>query len=299
MSTVNNLFLLNENTGNPARLTRGIHECNDHDYNSTNLCPRLIESKKGMQNTMNLLNNWAFWAVVVATISVLLSQMPPIHQILKGAKLDLEIHNRISITHKIGNPNLQIYLLLSNVGGKRVKVIGINAVISRNESHKIVLPAQNFYPKKIDQDAVIFTRFNLDPKEEWEHTTIFLKYFDRDEEKAYLKMENDLRADYKIHKEKSKISDDNLEMYEHPKKLVAPVFEFYEQKYFWKAGEYTMSINVITDNPSTNITKIYRFTVFESHEEMLNSVKDYYKYGGGLYWNPNINTSVSIEVTEN
>ena len=211
---------------------------------------------------MNFLNNWSFWAVVVASISVLLSQIPPIHEILKGAKLDLGIYHRITITHKIGNPNLQVYLLLSNLGGQKVKVVGINAIISRSESDEINLPAQNYYQKKNDQDTVIFTRFNLDPNEEWGHITNFLKFFDREDEKAYLKMENDLRADYRIYKENSKTSGDNTEVYEHPKKLVEPVFQFYDKNYFWKAGEYSMSINIITDNQSANITKNFRFTIF-------------------------------------
>jgi hypothetical protein len=211
---------------------------------------------------MNFLNNWSSWAVVVASISVLLSQIPPIHEILKGAKLDLGIYHRITITHKIGNPNLQVYLLLSNLGGQKVKVVGINAIISRSESDEINLPAQNYYQKKNDQDTVIFTRFNLDPNEEWGHITNFLKFFDREDEKAYLKMENDLRADYRIYKENSKTSGDNTEVYEHPKKLVEPVFQFYDKNYFWKAGEYSMSINIITDNQSANITKNFRFTIF-------------------------------------
>jgi hypothetical protein len=247
---------------------------------------------------MNFLNNWSFWAVVVALISVLLSQIPPIHEILKGAKLDLDIYHRITITHKIGNPNLQVYLLLSNVGGQTVKVVGINAIISRSESDEINLPAQNYYQKKNDQDTVIFTRFNLDPSEEWGHITNFLKFFDREDEKAYLKMENDLRADYRIYKENSKTSGDNTEIYEHPKKLVKPVFQFYDKNYFWKAGEYLMSINIITDKQSANITKNFRFTIFESHEETLNSIKDYYKYGGSLYWNPDVNNTIHIDVFE-
>lgn len=255
-----------------------------------------------MQNTMNFLNNWSFWAVVVASISVLLSQIPPIHEIFKGAKLDLDIYSRVSITHKVGNPNLQIYLLLSNVGGRRVKETNINVVISTSEDHEIELPAQNFYKNQNDEVTLIFTKFNLEPKEEWSHSVNFYRLYDRDDEKQYLKMENDLSTDYKLYKEKSKDNNESNETYEHPINLVQPVFEFFERKHFWKVGEYKMSIRVSTDFESANITKNYRFTIFESHEETLNLIKDYYKYGGGLYWTPNIKTAVfldTIEVAEN
>lgn len=247
---------------------------------------------------MTFLNNWSFWAVVVASISVLLSQIPPIHEILKGAKLDLDIYNKVSITHKIGNPNLQIYLLLTNVGGRRVKVTGINAVISSSEDREINLPAQNFYKNQNDKDTLIFTKLNLEPKEEWAHSINFLRFFDRNDEKQYLKMENDLYTDFKLYKEKTKDANENNETYEHPINLVEPVFEFFEKKHFWKAGEYKMSIHISTDFESANITKNYRFTIFESHEETLNSIKDYYKYGGGLYWPPNIKTAVFLDAIE-
>ena len=56
--------------------------------------------------------------------------------------------------------------------------------------------------------------------------------------------------------------------------------------------------DIITDKQSANITKNFRFTIFESHEETLNSIKDYYKYGGSLYWNPDVNNTIHIDVFE-
>ena len=34
--------------------------------------------------------NWSFWAVVVAVIAVILSQIPPIKELIKKVTLDLE-----------------------------------------------------------------------------------------------------------------------------------------------------------------------------------------------------------------
>ena len=36
--------------------------------------------------------DWSFWAVIVAIAAVVLSQIPPIHVLLKKAKLDLELY---------------------------------------------------------------------------------------------------------------------------------------------------------------------------------------------------------------
>ena len=77
--------------------------------------------------------NWSFWAVLVAAIAAILSQIPPIKELVKKAKLDLEVYSKISITHKIGNPNLQLHLILSNIGGRNVRVKDITVSISRDE----------------------------------------------------------------------------------------------------------------------------------------------------------------------
>ena len=79
-----------------------------------------------MQNVAApLYMDWSFWAVVIAFAALVLSQLPPIHVMLKRAKLDLELYSKISITHKLGNPNLQLHLILSNIGGRRVSVTDI------------------------------------------------------------------------------------------------------------------------------------------------------------------------------
>jgi hypothetical protein len=47
--------------------------------------------------------DWSFWAVVVAAIAIVFSQLPPIHYLIKKVKIDLELYSKISITHKVGN----------------------------------------------------------------------------------------------------------------------------------------------------------------------------------------------------
>lgn len=59
-----------------------------------------------------------------------------------------------------------------------------------------------------------------------------------------------------------------------------------------------MSVVVTTDSKTADIRKSYRFTLFESHTETLSSIKEHFKYGGGIYWNPSIQTNVILEVTE-
>lgn len=254
-----------------------------------------------MQNAATpLYMDWSFWAVVVAFIALVFSQLPPIHVILKRAKLDLELYSKLSITHKLGNPNIQLHLILNNIGGRRIRIKDIKVSLTKDGANLLCLPAQNYLQNQNDQNTVLFTTFALDPKSEWAHITNFLNFFSRDDEKKYQKIEGDLLADFRSHQKEVKDKEGNIsdDLYEHPEELVKPAFDFFENHFCWKAGEYKMSVNVITDSKSADVTKTYRFTIFESHTETLSVIKEYFKYGGGLYWNPKIQTSIILEVSE-
>jgi len=254
-----------------------------------------------MQNAVTpLYMDWPFWTVVVTFIAVVLSQIPPIHIILKKAKLDLELYSKLSITHKLGNPNLQLHLILNNVGGRRVRIKDIDVSISRDGKHTIDFPAQNYLQNQNDQNTVLFTTFALEPKQEWAHITNFLNFFNREDEKEYQKIEGDLLADFRAYQKETTTNPyvKKVDAYEHPEELVKPAFHFFDKNFCWKAGEYVMSINVVTDSKSANVEKTYRFTIFESHTETLSSIKEHFKYGGGIYWSPKVQTSVILELAE-
>ena len=67
-----------------------------------------------VESEIPLYFNWSFWAVVVAAIAVFLSQIPPIKELIKSAKLDFEVYSKISITHKLGN-QIYNYTLFSQI----------------------------------------------------------------------------------------------------------------------------------------------------------------------------------------
>lgn len=240
--------------------------------------------------------DWSFWAVAVAFLAVFLSQIPPILTLIKRAKLDLELYSKISITHKLGNPNLQLHLILNNVGGRKVRVKDISVSLSRDGKFITNLPAQNYLQSQSDQNTVLFTSFSLSPGQEWAHITNFLNFFDRNDEKLYQEIEGNMLSDFRKNKPVNEEAPKSF--YEHPKELVDPAINFYEKHFCWTPGEYSMSINVSTDNEPANISKNYRFTIFESQTKTLEAIKEHIKYGGGLWWNPNIQTSVILVVVE-
>jgi len=60
-----------------------------------------------------------------------------------------------------------------------------------------------------------------------------------------------------------------------------------------------MKISVVTNDHLADISKEYRFTMFESHEEQLVAITEHYKLGGGIWWDPErVQTTVILPITE-
>lgn len=239
--------------------------------------------------------DWSFWAVIVAAVAIVLSQLPPIYLWFRRARLDLEPYSRIHITHKVGNPNAQLHLILSNVGGRSVRVKGIILKIKRDGKDVAVLPAQNYLQNPRDTNTVLFTSFSLKPKEEWAHIVNFLNYFSREDEKKYRSAESALREDIVA---KRKLSEDKDRFVEASTELVSPVLSMYNEKFVWHPGEYEMCIAVAASNRKANVEKKYRFTLFESDSSDLSKAVDGFKYGDGIYWDSGKHTGVIVQITE-
>ena len=69
--------------------------------------------------------DWQFWSAVAAVVAILLSQLPPVHVLLRRPKLRCEAFSRMHLTHKVGNPNAQWHLIVENKGGRAIRVKNI------------------------------------------------------------------------------------------------------------------------------------------------------------------------------
>jgi len=80
--------------------------------------------------------DWTFWTAVVAAVALILSQLPPVLSWFRRAKIDIEVYSRIGLSHKIGNPNASMHIILSNSGGRalRIKKVSLQMVTLRKFS---------------------------------------------------------------------------------------------------------------------------------------------------------------------
>ena len=240
--------------------------------------------------------DWPFWAFIVAFVALVLSQLPPIHILLKNAKIDFELYSKVSLSHKVGNPNLQIHIIINNIGGRKVRIRDIKANITRDGNKVADLPAQNFLQNPSDTNTVLFTSFSLIPNEEWGHIVNLLRFFGRDEEREYRELEGRIKSN--IFEKRKQIQGELKELIEASPENVEPFHAFFNQRFIWVAGEYELKVKVITDNVEANTEKNYRFTVFEYYEKELRKITEEYKYGAGIYWDSSTPANVILDIKE-
>lgn len=239
--------------------------------------------------------DWQFWGAVVAMLALVLSQLPPVLLWFRPRKLDVEVHSRIQVTHKVGNPNIGMYVSLSNTGGRVLRIRSFRVQISRDGNSLCSLPAQNYFETPSATASVLFVPFTLRPGEIWGHGTNFLNFFDRATEKLYRESEASLLSDIR-NKIKAKPKDDEALVIAEPN-LVVPFQRLFDELFIWIPGEYTIELVVEADPGSASFRSKYRFTLFESDSEELRSHTEDYKNGGGISYSVNKHAGVFVPLS--
>lgn len=239
--------------------------------------------------------NWTFWAVIIAAAAVVLSQLPPISQWFKKAKLDIEVYSHILISHRVGNPRVQLHLIIRNTGGRRIRIKGIVAEFTRDKKAVGSYPAQTYVPSYDGSQTLLLTPFPLGPKEEWSNQANFLTFLNREDDKKFRKASSDLQSDIK---KKREIEKDKEKFAVAEPELVQPFLQMFDQKFVWLPGEYQMHICLQSDSKGADITRNYRFTLFESDSGDLRKHTESYKRGDGIYFDSSVLPTVIVEITE-
>lgn len=230
---------------------------------------------------MDVFVDWKFWSLVVSFIAVALSQMPPIKFWFRPRRLLVEVHSRILVSHRIGNPNIALYLSVHNSGGKRIRVLSSSISISRDGKSICGLPAQNYFKESDSKSSVLFVPYHLNPDETWAHITNFFEFFDRETEKNYRGHVSNLNRDIRAKLEKRPKSK-SKELVVAKDDLVAPFKELFAKEFVWVPGEYIAELNIKTNQASASFLKKYRFTLFESDTAELKAQSERFKFGEGV-----------------
>lgn len=227
--------------------------------------------------------DWQFWSAVVALLALALSQLPPVLLWFRPRKLEVEVHSRALVGHKVGNTNFSSYVSVRNTGGRALRIHGMKVALTRDSKPLGQLPAQNYFETPSSQSTVLFVPFTLQPGEQWAHTTNFLQLFDRSTEQLYRQSESSLRSD--IHRKLGQRSDTDKQPVVAEPELVQPFLDLFNRLFVWLPGEYVAELTVDVEPGSASFVKKYRFTLFESDSAELRSHVNDYKFGGGISYN--------------
>lgn len=236
--------------------------------------------------------DWQFWAAIAAFLALVLSQLPPVILWFRPRKLEVEIHSRVLVSHKVGNANVGSFVSVRNTGGRALRIRGMKASLSRDGKAIAVLPAQNFFETTSSQASVLFVPFSLKPGEQWAHGTNFLQFFDRTTEKLYRESESALLTDIRQKIDARPEADKSAVFAEAV--LIKPFMDLFERNFLWLPGEYVMELAVDAEPGSASFVKKYRFTLFESDSTELRSHTEDYKFGGGISYNVDRHAGLTI-----
>lgn len=240
--------------------------------------------------------DWQFWATLVAGVALVLSQLPPVVLWFRPRRLEVEVHSRIQVTHKVGNPNVGMFVSVRNTGGRELRIRSLRIVLARDNSPLAKLPAQNYFESPSSQSSVLFVPFTLKPGDTWAHGTNFLNFFDRATEKLYRDSESKLCADIR-RKLDARAADDKNAVVAEPD-LVDPFMKLFDQLFIWQPGEYVAELIVEAEPGSASFSRKYRFTLYESDSGELRAQIEDYKFGGGVSYNVDKHAGVFVPLSQ-
>ena len=230
--------------------------------------------------------NWEFWSAICAGIALALSQFPPVVTWFKPRRLlEVETLTRIVLTHRVGNPNLGLYVSIRNAGKAEVRIRRISLALKRDDVDLGVFPGQNYYETMTSKETTLLVAFTLKSGDIWAHTLNFLNVFDRATDKWYRQSESKLRDNIQMKLAARNEVDPKAQAWiEGDPELVQPFLTFLDKTFAWLPGEYLVNLTIATEHSPTAVVKKFRFTLYESDSNDLRSAVDDYKYGAGITW---------------
>lgn len=238
-----------------------------------------------------------FWSAVIAVVALVLTQLPPMRIWFRKSKLEVEVHSRVQLTHKVGNPNLGMYVGLRNIGGRELRIRSMQVTVTRDDATLGTYPVFTYFETPSSTAAVLFVPFTLKPAETWAHNANFLQLFDRNTEKSYREQESALRTD--IRRKLNARPEGNNELVEVDPQYVQPFLDMFEKRFVWLPGEYTLDLQIHVESGKSAFGRRYRFTLFESDSHELRSHTEDYKHGGGLSYNVDRHAGVFVPLATN
>jgi len=224
-----------------------------------------------------------FWSLIISILALVSSQWKFFTNLFRRARLSAEPYSQMYLTHNFGSPSVDLHMILSNTGGRNVRVKGISLTFARPSGESFSIRTFGYFQKHDDTQPTLFTPFTLLPGDEWSHVTRCFLPHQRQDDKVIREATSSLRA-YINDKLAQRNEGEPKELVHAEPSLVEPFLRYFERNFKWIPDEYTMNISIETDPPKAVADRQYRFVLFESDTQDLKVIIDKYDIGEGVYF---------------
>jgi len=228
----------------------------------------------------------AFWSTVIAVVALVLSQLPPVRELLKARQLRILIPDNLTLQHYMGNLQLVVFLALRNSGGREVMVQKVECVITSEEGRHWRLPAQTIVtsPAGGHSSPELFMGWvSLKPDEQWTQTVRFFKVWSVQDEEEATGISARIRTDINT-KISQRLPEQSNKLAEADPELVQQAKDFFEKRFSLTKGSYRLLVAASSDGNELLCVRGFDFTLFDHQVRALRSAVDDYKIGAGIYY---------------
>ena len=183
------------------------------------------------------------WSAIIALLALILSQLPPVHQLLRRRALHIVIPEYLSLYHFLGNLNLLGFVALHNTGGKTLTVAKIDCIMTSDNSvwHLPGLMYQSHQSQGGGQQNMeFFVEWSvLKPDEHWSETVHFFKPWTVQEEEDATEIIGRIRNNIYA-KLAQQPSEAPKILVEADEDLVREAKEFFQKRFQLAKGNYRL-----------------------------------------------------------
>jgi hypothetical protein len=235
------------------------------------------------------------WSALLATIALILSQLPPIKQLIKGKRLRMVIADIAQFSHVFGNTNLSLWIDLENVGAKMITVDRIKCYLTRRDGPTQILNARTYWMTESltreKQLELPFALISLKPGDKWSgyvhlwDTKAWSKAVESKTKSLISKMRADITTKaMKRDKELTAIPMNERPVVEADLSLMNEINDLVKSLKRIEEGDYELLVGAYEESSPAPIKMLgFNLTIFETDaREIFEDMEDY-KYGFGLH----------------
>jgi hypothetical protein len=228
------------------------------------------------------------WTPIIAIIALILSQIPPLKEVIKGAKIQIIAPERIGLGHFLGNANVGLYIDIRNTGGRSVNIVKLEFTMVDSDRKISILPAQTYYlgayqGNNQNPQQVLIGWVHLKPGDNWREAILAYRPWTESEEEHVSDIINRFRDDLTLKLAKNQASGVE-ELVEADKSIMEVAKNFFESQFNIHKGQYRLYITVHSEENKVLAVKGFEFVLYESSIKSLTSMFGEYRYGSGILY---------------